>query len=53
MWSRVSCDTEPLVNQALINLREDHTVRSYLFYCVRKLTLSGDVIEYTPAKSPG
>jgi hypothetical protein len=36
-------------NQVVMNLREDYAFRSYLFFCSRQLTLSGDVFELTPA----
>lgn len=37
-------------NQTLLNLREDHDVLSVLgFYCSSTLTLSGDIIQLTPA----
>jgi hypothetical protein len=40
-------------NQDLINLREDHGIRSWFFvYCTGALTISGDVIELTPEGSP-
>lgn len=35
-------------NEALQNLREDHSFRFYLFYCKNTLTVSGDVMELTP-----
>ena len=37
-------------NQEVINLREDHGLRAYFFfYCTGELTISGDVVEFTPA----
>lgn len=36
-------------NQVVMNLREDYSLRSYIFWCSRDLTLSGDVFELTPA----
>jgi hypothetical protein len=40
-------------NQMVMNLREDSITRSWLgFYCTRTLTVSGDVIQFTPT-APG
>ncbi len=37
-------------NQVVLNLREDHEVVSYLgFFCKFFLTVSGDVVQFTPA----
>lgn len=37
-------------NQVIMNLREDYSVRAYLFfYCSRQITVSGDVFELTPS----
>jgi hypothetical protein len=33
-------------NTTILNLREDHTVRNFIFYAESKLTLSGDVFEF-------
>jgi hypothetical protein len=32
-------------NEALVNLREDHTFRFYLLWCTNELLLSADVLE--------
>jgi hypothetical protein len=43
-----SAKLEP--NQVLVNLREDYAIRSYVgIYCNRRLLISGDVFELTPA----
>jgi hypothetical protein len=40
-------------NQVVMNLREDHAIRSFLgLYCNHSLTLSGDVFQLSPA-APG
>jgi hypothetical protein len=38
-------------NQIVANLREDHSVRTYLLYCVHTVTISGDVLELSPARA--
>ena len=41
-------------NQIVVNLREDHSLKAFLFfYCSSQVTVSGDVIELTPAGSTG
>ena len=46
-----SAQLEP--NQVVMNLREDHAIRSFLgFYCTHTVHISGDVFQLTPA-SPG
>ncbi|WP_375770753.1 hypothetical protein NR798_07585 [Archangium gephyra] len=39
-------------NQVVMNLREDHTIRSFVFYCSHTVHISGDVFQLTPA-APG
>jgi hypothetical protein len=39
-------------NQMLVNIREDRKVMVYFFYCTSTLTLSADVIEFSPEGKP-